>query len=85
MKAGKSYDITTTSCPYCGYEMDATFCTRADVKPRPGDASLCAKCGGICLFNKEIGLRKPTEDEEKQLSMNPQIIEAQILIRGLKR
>lgn len=42
----------------CGYQMDAATCVgRKKVQPRPGDFSLCGKCGEILVYNADMTLR----------------------------
>lgn len=53
-----------------------------DVPPRPGDISLCIRCGCAAVFT-EKGLRKPTGEEILEFATNRAITQAQIFIAGM--
>lgn len=72
-------------CPACGYMVDtATMITSAG-RPKPGDVSLCMRCGAVNLFAADLTIREPTEDEMHDLRAAanwPQIREACAIIKG---
>jgi hypothetical protein len=43
-----------------------------ETKPSEGDISLCWKCGGIAIFTED-GVRKPTAEEEADISQQPDV------------
>lgn len=50
------------NCPYCGRHHDL-HSSRENIKPTPGDISLCIGCSEIAVFTDDLQLRKPTEAE----------------------
>lgn len=67
--------ISQTSCACCGHAIDAT--TRAmgqQAPPSPGDVSFCVYCGGWSMFDEELGLRLPTEEESQWIAEDMECI-----------
>lgn len=53
-----------TSCPSCGYLVDAASSVPADgLTPKEGDFSVCACCHGVAVFRADQTLRAPTDAE----------------------
>lgn len=51
-------------CRTCHYRMDAaSSATKPDEIPDAGSVSLCMKCGELSIFNEDLTLRAPTEQE----------------------
>lgn len=61
-----------TACPHCGRVNDHHRSDGEDKKPDPGDVSLCWKCGGAAIFT-ENGVRMPTEEENRDISQDPDV------------
>lgn len=78
--------VEVSKCPACGYaNLDcATGAFEEDLTPKPGDLSLCIRCGDMLVFTDKLGLRLPTKEEYENLPdyVKKQIIQAQIVIRG---
>ena len=77
----KSRAIPKLTCPYCGYLFDQAF---GDRRPKGGNASLCLGCGKVSLFNEDLTMRVPTKNEQLEIDVNPQVIEAQIMLAGMR-
>jgi hypothetical protein len=60
-----------TNCPHCG-RLNDQHATDEDKPPSEGDVSLCWKCGGAALFTTD-GVRKPTIEEEADISQDPDV------------
>lgn len=54
-------------CPWCLEPNNAVFPTTPEVRPRPGDASLCGHCGCWAIFEADH-MRKPTVAEQVELA-----------------
>lgn len=39
-----------------------------DIKPKPGDISVCAYCGNVFVFDENRNLRDATQEDMKRLS-----------------
>jgi hypothetical protein len=61
------------ACPHCGKTIDSasTPDRGSDYKPEPGDASLCFGCGEWCMFQDDLTLRKPSEEELIEIGLDP--------------
>lgn len=72
-------------CPTCGYKMDAATPAyfNAKVSPRPGDLSLCMKCGEMLVFTESLTIRILELNDMLQLKAVTQkeLTNAQKLIR----
>lgn len=50
--------LPMSTCPTCGYQVDAaTHPVNDKAVPKPGDLSLCMKCGELMTFNDDMTLR----------------------------
>lgn len=58
----KSTRTPRTKCPSCSYEYDTAsgFPGRG---PKPGDVSICLRCGHLMGFNPDMTTRPLTDDE----------------------
>lgn len=66
--------LAPSACPTCGYLMDAARClSNKTARPKPGDFSVCLKCGEMLRFtdglllvvvelNDLLGMDKTTGD-----------------------
>lgn len=60
-------------CPYCAYQTAAaTSVEPGHHSPKPGSASICFQCGRIALFDENLRLRWPTNDERLELMRSEQ-------------
>lgn len=59
----KTMCVPLVACKNCGYEFDRISDVVADNVPRPGDMTLCLRCGDIMAFNDDMTLRSLTEDD----------------------
>jgi hypothetical protein len=59
-----STQYVETPCPHCGYLLDfATGVFDNTLLPNPGDASVCAVCGGFLIFSDNLTPRAATMEE----------------------
>lgn len=65
------------SCPNCGavHNMAAAVDESARM-PSPGDASICIKCGHLCVYDEHLDLRDPTGDEFVKIAGDERIVAA---------
>jgi hypothetical protein len=50
--------IPSDRCPICAYEFDAASGMTHDARPKPGDVSLCIKCGEVLEFASDMRVRQ---------------------------
>ncbi len=56
-------------CPWCNTPLTHDRDTEGDeaLVPVEGDASVCWHCARVCIFTSDLSLRKPTDEEWKEL------------------
>lgn len=61
--------VPLSKCPNCGYKLDACTATKPgpDVRPSPGDASVCYRCGEILVFDERLRIVRPTPQQLAEL------------------
>lgn len=64
--------LPESKCVRCGYVIDmATSLADPEVHiPKAGDISLCLKCGLLSLFDENLKLRAPSDEEIVELLKN---------------
>lgn len=70
--------IPQARCYHCGYVMIECTGVKTNYAPSPGDVSICAACGAIAVFNSDLTMREPTQDERERIERDPLVTEAQI-------
>lgn len=57
--------LPVCACKVCGYKFDCATAPTEDItkRPRPGDFSLCMKCGEIYVFAEDMTVREPSLNE----------------------
>lgn len=60
----------------------ATGAFDSSLIPKKDDVTICIRCGELLVFTEGLGLRLPTEEEYQEYGTNPQIIAAQVIVRG---
>lgn len=74
----------STSCPYCTKSLDLTEDLIGMNIPKPGDVSICIGCADILLFDESMQMRKPTEEEKKELDKNQAIQKIRVYVLELR-
>jgi len=70
--------VTTTMhrmslCPECGTEIDASTSVTRPKRPRPGDLSVCFKCGALLTYNADLSVRALPPEEFAALPAETQV------------
>lgn len=62
-------------CPHCHKKFDVATGLSGDAKPRDGDATICASCGELGIFDAKAPYRarKPTKSEHAQFNSDPMV------------
>lgn len=60
-------------CPTCGNKLDWIMNVMTDDDPKPGDISLCARCGKFHQFTKDMQAKKLSNEELFALPKKTQI------------
>jgi hypothetical protein len=62
-----------TFCPWCGKRNDIHHQVDSPGVPKPGDVSLCWACRRTSVYGHLGGLRRPTDDEQREIDADPRI------------
>ena len=62
----KNHPLPEQTCEVCGYKFDCAMGTGSQ-RPRPGDYSVCLKCGEIYTYQPDMTMRVPTLMELMEL------------------
>lgn len=50
--------VPLSPCPKCNYRLDAATLVRPGTAlPKPGDFTICLRCGEVLIFGDELALR----------------------------
>jgi hypothetical protein len=82
---GPDYDIPQQRCSRCKHPLDEACCTGGDHKPTPGMISICVECGKITIFDEQLRLREPSEQELLDIGTRSDIVELQLYIASLHK
>jgi hypothetical protein len=66
----------TTTCPYCGALLSAASNSPLEPDPRdpkPGDVTLCIECVRPLILTEGLGIRKPTDEEARDVMLDPDV------------
>jgi len=63
--------MASTECPHCHCMHDTASCASAPnkkLRPKPGNVTMCIRCGAILVFTRSMNLRMMTEREYNRAS-----------------
>lgn len=73
----KSFDVPKMKCLGCGAPNDATTAAYHECRPNAGDVTVCIYCGHISVFNADLTLRNPTDEEVLDIAGDERILQIQ--------
>lgn len=77
-----------TECPYCHEELDRSTgmspYNPEDKKPSPGDVSVCSECGEISIFDQDMNMVKPSDEERAELIQDEHVAKTSFMIKAVK-
>jgi DNA-directed RNA polymerase subunit RPC12/RpoP len=69
--------LTGNVCPRCGYSAEGgtalNIGERAKRNPAPGDYAVCAKCGDLNRYDKQLKLAPLTPHDRRLLARDPRL------------
>jgi len=72
---GKSQRTKPMRCPNCGTVNDSAASVNVEkASVKPGDVSICIKCGHLAVFTERLKLRDPNDDEIKNMAGDPRLV-----------
>ena len=76
-----AYELPHQVCPWCAYHM--TLASEVSLeedraglrrrKPKPGDCTMCARCGELCTFTADLTLVKPSDDDLLEMGQDKRV------------
>ena len=60
-------------CLNCDYKFDAATSMFNEAQPKPGDITVCLRCGHIMAFTKSLAVRNLTNQEKREVTGDPRI------------
>lgn len=89
MKVGPGHDVRKNVCTNCGYELDAATVVAEEIgnktSPEEGDITICIGCGHLMVFDKDMVLRNPTDDEILKVAGDPRMVAVQKALAAIKK
>lgn len=61
-------------CWNCREPNDAISDVEGEKKPKAGDVGMCLACGAPGVFTETLAIRRPTDDEMKQILQDPNVL-----------
>jgi hypothetical protein len=65
--------VPLSECPYCAHDADRANGVGHSSVPKPGDVTVCSKCGEVAVFAYDITLRKPYPDEQEEIDNHSEL------------
>jgi len=67
--------LPSSVCLGCGDKLDAATKTfgPGSSDPKPGDMTICFRCGHQMVFTRSLRLREPTKAEQRKAALDPRI------------
>jgi len=81
----KDPNLSGTVCPECNRQLDDAMETSGcDVRPSPGDLTVCAYCAALLEYNDDYSLKTFTKERFNKLDKRDRImlVKAQKVING---
>jgi hypothetical protein len=74
-------------CLECGHSLELATGLNTEHKPNPGDVSICISCSAVAIFDGDLSLRKPTDEEAANFpaEISQEIHRAQTVTRAWSR
>jgi len=69
----KDTKLSEQPCPYCGSILDGTTSAFGDYDPSPGAMTVCIECTKVSIFDDNLVMRLPTDEEEFIINTFPAI------------
>lgn len=77
MKLGSENVLKSCACSGCGEVFDRASCVGEDKAPRPGDVTVCIRCGHIMAFANDLSFRELTDAEMRAVAGDKRLIALQ--------
>ena len=90
MKLAREAKVPKMRCANCGKRLDRASGVvdrqaRNVQKPIPGDISLCIGCGHLSVFDENLRLRPPTDDEVIKWAGDDRLVGASYALASIRQ
>jgi hypothetical protein len=72
------------ACPNCGLELSGATGWQGR-KPQPGNMCVCIRCGHLMIFNEDMTVRGPTDEEAVEIAGNRSMLLGQHVADHLRK
>lgn len=63
-----------SKCHHCAANLEAATAVGPEARrPMPGDVSVCIRCGELNIFDAEMRLRAPMDDQKAEFMADPDV------------
>jgi RNase P subunit RPR2 len=69
--------IKMNECPSCHKQLDAASSVDDNLRPEPGEITICLYCGHIMAFDDDLSFRELTSKEMIEVAGDPRILAIQ--------
>lgn len=73
----KTTDLRADRCLDCNTPFECATDVLTEAAPKPGDFSICLRCGYVMAFKADLKVRALTEAELIQMALDPRFVEIQ--------
>ncbi len=87
MEVGNSLRVPDCKCTNCGASLNGAFAVgeAGDVRPRPGDSTICIECGHLMIIADDLSLRDPNDAEIIELAGDERVLAQQAALALAKK
>jgi hypothetical protein len=76
-----SFSTPECFCPKCGYSFNHTSNLTGKGRPKPGDITLCMRCGQILLFRPDLTVELAADEQAVLAELKPEARRKLVLAR----
>ena len=73
MRVGDDFDVPPNPCLSCGHVNDGALSLDSEQRPKPGDVTLCVRCGFVMSFDENLSTRQLSPTEALVVLSDPRI------------
>jgi len=74
---GPEYEMPSQPCLNCDAQLDAASSIDHSNKPKPGNVTICIRCGHLMAFDKKLRFRALTDEEMIKVAGDQTILDVQ--------
>lgn len=75
------HDVTPNRCPHCEHILEGATGVTTQNAPKPGDVTLCIYCAAVLVFQDDMRVRLPVEEEANEFASNGELMKMQKIVK----